>query len=177
MKNRIFILLGSNIDKERNLPAAIQCLQNWCQVAAVSDIYESHPVGLKDQPNFFNAAVLVESNMDARTFRRAILNKIESRLKRVRTSEKNAPRTIDADMVLFNDEVFDLDLDHHIPDPELLKHVHVIVPVAQLNPEFVHPETGETLGDIAQRLTKEVEFRGGDELRRLSEAALKSGIS
>ena len=114
MKNRIFVLLGSNIEKEKNLPAAVGYLEEWCRVRALSDVYETCPVGLEDQPIFFNAAVLVESSMDALQFRQEVLEKIEAKLKRVRTSDKNAPRTIDADLVLFNDDVLDLDADHHI---------------------------------------------------------------
>ena len=172
MKNRIFVLLGSNIDKEKNMPEAVGYLENWCQVRAISDVYETCPVGLEDQPTFFNAAVLVESSLDARQFRQAVLEKIESRLKRVRTSDKNAPRTIDADLILFNDDVFDLDDDHHIPDPELLQHLHVIVPVAELEPDYIHPESFESLSTIANRLTKEVDERGGDKLKRRSDIVL-----
>ena len=176
MKNRVFVLLGSNIIKEKNLPAAVQYLHNWCQVKAVSSVYETCPVGLEDQPIFFNAAALVESSLNARQFRRDILEKIESRLKRIRTEDKNAPRTIDADLVLFNDEVFDLDPDHHIPDPELLDHLHVIAPVSELDPDFIHPETGESLGSIARRLDEEVDIRGGDKLKHRSDIVLPAGF-
>jgi len=177
MKNRIFVLLGSNIDKEKNLPEAVGYLEDWCQVKAISDVYETCPVGLEDQPIFFNAAVLVESSLDARQFRRDVLEKIESRLNRVRTSDKNAPRTIDADLILFNDDIFDLDADHHIPDPDLLLHLHVIVPVAELEPDFIHPEISESLSTIAHHLTKEVDERGGDKLKRRSDIVITSSRS
>lgn len=177
MKNRIFVLLGSNIEKEKNLPAAVGYLEEWCQVNAISDVYETCPVGLEDQPIFFNAAVLVESSMDAIQFRRDVLEKIEAKLKRVRTSDKNAPRTIDADLVLFNDDVFDLDADHHIPDPDLLQHLHVIVPVAELEPNYIHPEICKPLSIIARRLTKEVDERGGDKLKRRSDIVISTGKS
>ncbi len=165
MKNRIVILLGSNIDKERNLPLAVGYLTVWCQVERTSGVYETCPVGLEDQPTFLNAAVLVESSLDAFHFRRDILDRIELTLKRVRTLDKNAPRTIDADLILFNEDVFELDSEHHVPDPDLLKHLHVIVPVADVAPDLVHPETGELLSDIARRLNEEVKERGGDLLK------------
>lgn len=152
MANCVYILLGSNIDKENNLPQAVRLLADIDNVVAVSSVYESAPVGLEDQPLFFNAAVQVETELSAADFRRQVLARIESRLGRIRTSDKNAPRTIDADMVLFNDDVFELDEDHHIPDPDLLQFPHVAVPVAELAPDYVHPETGERLGYIAAML-------------------------
>ena len=65
-------------------------------------------------------------------------------------------RTIDADLVLFNDEVFDYNCYdgacRHIPDPDLLKFAHVAVPVADILPDMPHPETAEPMSAIAARL-------------------------
>jgi 2-amino-4-hydroxy-6-hydroxymethyldihydropteridine diphosphokinase len=154
--NRIFVVLGSNINKEKNLPLAVRFLSKLCHVAAVSPVYETVPVGPSDQPNFFNAAVLVETEIGPIEFKEVVLSKIERRLQRQRTADKNAPRTIDADIVLFNDEVLDYgrpgSRQRHIPDPDLLEFAHVAVPVAQLAPNMPHPETGEPLATIAGRL-------------------------
>ena len=155
MMNRIFVLLGSNIDKEKNLPAAARLLADCCQVTAFSRVFETAPVGLADQPHFLNAAALVETRLGAAEFREKVLSRIERELGRVRTSDKNAPRTIDADIVLFNQAVFDLDEDHHIPDPDLLKFPHVAIPVADLSPDMLHPESGERLAEIAARLVRQ----------------------
>jgi 2-amino-4-hydroxy-6-hydroxymethyldihydropteridine diphosphokinase len=152
MANYAYILLGSNIDKERNLPAAVRLLATSSRVMAVSAVYETAPVGLEDQPLFLNAAALVETELPAAAFRSQVLARVEQQLGRVRTADKNAPRTIDADMILFNDDVFDLDEAHHIPDPDLLEFPHIAVPIAELAPEMVHPETGQRLADIAQEL-------------------------
>lgn len=160
MGNQAFVLLGSNIDKERNLPKAVGFLGDWCKVLKVSTVYETCPVGLERQPTFFNAAVLIETRHTARVFTREILARLESKLGRVRAADKNAPRTIDADLVLFNREVFDLDDSHHIPDPDLLKFRHVAVPIAELMPDYLHPEAGESLISIANRLV-EIADRSG----------------
>jgi 2-amino-4-hydroxy-6-hydroxymethyldihydropteridine diphosphokinase len=153
--NSVFIILGSNINKERNLPEAVRRLGGLCRVVAVSSVYETLPVGLPDQPNFLNAAVRIETELAAGQVKESILGQIEKQLGRRRTADKNAPRTIDADLVLFNDEVFDYVYDgrrRHIPDPDLLKFPHVATPVAELAPEMLHPETVEPLSAIAQRL-------------------------
>ena len=159
MCNQVVIALGSNIDKERNMVRAIQMLGELCRVTAVSPIYETEPVGLRNQPNFFNAAVLVETSLSTREIKQQVINVIEARLKRVRQPDKNAPRTIDADIVLFNDAVFEYDGGdgrlRPIPDPDLLRFAHVAVPVADLLPNFPHPKTGEPLAEIASRLMDE----------------------
>lgn len=154
--NRVFVLLGSNINKERNLPEAIRLLSFLCRVTAVSSIYESIPVGLREQPNFLNAALILETTLSAAELKAGPLSEIERQLKRERLSDKNAPRTIDLDIVLFNDEVFDYPgpdgRPRHIPDPDLLRFPHAIVPTAELAPHMPHPETGEPLQTIATRL-------------------------
>lgn len=149
--NTVFVLLGSNIDKEKNLPAAVHLLAQLSEVQAVSSVYETVPVGLSPQPNFFNAAVQISTPLTAAAVKQELLVYIEQQLKRVRCSDKNAPRTIDADIVLFNDEIFDY-LGRHIPDPDLLRFSHVAVPIAELIPTHPHPETGERFAAIAQRL-------------------------
>ncbi|MCI0394114.1 MAG: 2-amino-4-hydroxy-6-hydroxymethyldihydropteridine diphosphokinase [Chloroflexi bacterium] len=152
MPNRVLVSLGSNIDKEKNLPAAVRLLSRYGRVVAISTVYETRPVGLVGQPNFLNAAALVETELDAGRFKREVLARIEAELGRRRAADKNAPRTIDADITLFNDAVFDLDEGHHIPDPGLLEFAHVAVPAAELAPDLPHPETGEPLSAIAARL-------------------------
>lgn len=154
--NRAVILLGSNIDKEVNLPKAVRILRECCRVTAVSAIYETVPVGLLNQANFFNAAILIKTEWNASQIKEQLLSRIEERLQRVRQMDKNAPRTIDADLVLFNDEVFDYNCYdgacRHIPDPDLLRFAHVAVPVADILPDMPHPETAEPMSAIAARL-------------------------
>ena len=160
MLNQVVIALGSNIEKEQNLPRAIELLREMCEVTAVSPIYETEPVGLLNQPNFWNTAVLLQTDLTASQIKQQIIGTIETKLKRVRQTDKNAPRTIDADIVLFNDAVFEYDggdgRSRPIPDPDLTKFPHVAVPVADLLPDFPHPQTGEPLGELAQRLLAEV---------------------
>lgn len=157
--NQVVIALGSNIEKEQNLPQAIALLREMCVVTAVSPIYETEPVGLLNQPRFWNAAVLIETDLSASEIKQQIIGPIETKLKRVRQADKNAPRTIDADIVLFNDAVFEYDggdgRSRAIPDPDLRRFAHVAVPVADLLPDFPHPETGELLRELAKRVLEE----------------------
>ena len=149
--NSVYILLGSNIDKETNIPQAISMLKKMCRVKMVSSIYETVPVGLINQPNFFNVIVNIETDLKPAELKEQILNVIEMKLKRVRNDLKESPRTIDADIILFNNEIIEYD-NHYIPDPDLLTCLHIAVPVAELAPELKHPETDDTMASICRKL-------------------------
>lgn len=163
--NNVVIVLGSNIDKEVNLPLAVQLLRELCTITAVSPVYETIPVGLRNQPNFLNTAVCIQTNLTATELKQGPIHTIETKLKRIRTQDPNAPRTIDADIVLFNDDVFEYDGGdgrlRQIPDPDLLKFPHVAIPVADLFPQKKHPQTGEPLDSLAQRLLEKVTIQHG----------------
>jgi 2-amino-4-hydroxy-6-hydroxymethyldihydropteridine diphosphokinase len=162
--NWVVITLGSNIEKEKNMPASIQYLQQKTTLLAVSPLYETLGVGCGDNPpNYFNAAALIETELDPISLKHNVLSTIEQQLGRKRTMNKNAPRTIDMDICLFNEEIFDYE-GRHVPDPDLLKYAHVIVPVADLLPDLPHPETGELLSDIAARIMA----NAGDSIWRAS---------
>lgn len=149
--NDVYLLLGSNIDRERNLPEAVRLLCQMTDVVAVSTVYETAPVGLTAQPSFFNAAAHIRTSLSPSAIKQMIIQPIEHTLKRVRLPDKNAPRTIDLDIVLYNLEILEYD-GRHIPDPDLLLFSHVAVPVAELAPTLRHPETGATLKEIAEGL-------------------------
>jgi 2-amino-4-hydroxy-6-hydroxymethyldihydropteridine diphosphokinase len=150
--NRVFVALGSNIRPAFNLRQAVRRLASRCTVRAVSPVYETAPVGKADQPNFLNAAVLIETERDAAALKE-VLQAIESELGRVRTADKNAPRTIDLDITLFDQQALEVG-GRHIPDPDLLRYAHIAVPMADLAPGYRHPETGQTLRQIAESLSR-----------------------
>lgn len=146
--NLAYLSLGSNIEPESNLPAAVAQLAQFGRVRAVSSVWQTAPLGFADQPDFLNAAVLLETSLSAGALCEDAIAQIERNLKRVRTTDKSGPRTIDIDVVLFNDDV--LSLGHrHIPDPEVLERPFVAILLAEVAPDYVHPETGETLHEIA----------------------------
>ena len=149
--NRAYLSLGSNIEPERNLVQAVRLLGECCRLSAVSAVYETRPVGRADQPNFLNAAVLLETELAPEALKDTVLGPIEEELGRVRSADKNAPRTIDLDISLWNEEVLDLG-PRHIPDPEIVQFPHIARPLANLAPGYVHPETGLTRAEIADRL-------------------------
>lgn len=149
---RAFVSLGSNIEPEQNLKEAVQRLAARAHLLAVSPVYETQPVGTTDQPSFLNAAALIETHLTPAELKTQVLQAIEEELGRVRTADKNAPRTIDLDISLFGDEVLEVE-NRHIPDPEILQFAHIARPLADLAPHQRHPETGQTLLEIAEGLS------------------------
>ena len=153
--NRAYLLLGSNIDKERNLVRGIQLLAQNQHVLAVSSVYETEPVVKPDQEQFLNAAMIIETSLSPVALKETVLRPIERKLVRKRTNDRYAPRTIDIDVVLFNSEVIHVD-SLVIPDPDLLIHPHIAIPLAEIAPDYVHPKTGEKLAEIAGRFIPSV---------------------
>ena len=148
--NLAYLSLGSNIEPEHNLPEAVAQLARFGRVRAVSSIWQTASVGFTDQPDFLNAAVLLETEMSAVTLRQQAISQIENALGRVRTENKNGPRPIDIDIMLFNHDM--LSIGHRrIPDPELLERCFVAIPLAEIAPDYVHPEEKVSLMEIALR--------------------------
>lgn len=142
------ISLGSNIDPERFLPLALERLASIGRLIAVSNAYQNPAVGGRPQPDFLNAAALLQVEQDSAALRRR-LREIEAGLGRARTADKYAPRTIDLDLVWLGDR---LESDPPLPDPEIERHPHLAIPLAELAPERRHPRSGEALRSIADRL-------------------------
>lgn len=151
--NRAYLSLGSNIEAETNLPAAVRAISSYGQIRAVSRVWESAPFGesasSRRDADFLNAAVLLETHLSTGELCVDVIPSIESRLGRVRDPrDKNAPRTIDIDLSLFNREVLTQGR-RAIPDPELILRPFVAIPLAELDPDYVHPTDGRTLAQIA----------------------------
>lgn len=149
----VLVVLGSNIEPEANLVAAVRFLSELVTVEAASPAYRSAPVGSPGSPPFLNAAVALSTDLSPGDLKREVLRPIEAALGRVRGADRNAPRTIDLDLALYGALVVD-DRAHGLvlPDPAILEHAHVAVPLADLAPGFEHPVTGERLASIAARL-------------------------
>jgi 2-amino-4-hydroxy-6-hydroxymethyldihydropteridine diphosphokinase len=151
--NRACLSLGSSIDAERNLREALRLLSHAGSIAAVSSVWESPAEDRPDDPPFLNAAVILETPLSAAELRGA-LRAIETEMGRLRSSDPFAPRTIDIDIMLFNRDVVAIG-NRTIPDDEILRRAFVALPLAEIDPGFVHPVTGETLAAIAARFDAE----------------------
>jgi len=149
MTQKAFISLGSNIDPEQNLPLAAKNLEIIGEIMAVSMVYQNPAFGPTPQPDFLNAAVMIATDLEPLEIR-ARLRKIEAEMGRVRSKDKYAPREIDLDLCLLGERIFESP-ELTLPDPDLLERPHLIGPMAELDPAFIHPVTKESLGRIAER--------------------------
>ncbi len=147
--HRVFIGLGSNIEAEENLPAAVRMLGRYGDVTAASAVYETIPVRFTAQANFLNAAVLFETDRPLAAVLGEIVPTIERSLGRRRDpANPSGPRTIDLDVALFDDLVTG-ESGRTLPDPDILRYPFVAIPLAELDPNYVHPTDGRTLAAIA----------------------------
>lgn len=144
--HRVYLSLGSNIEAEKNLPKAMELLRKAGRIEMVSSIWESESVGF-DGPNFLNLCLLLLSPLQPHEFKENVIRPIEAELGRVRYADKNAPRTIDIDIVLFDDTPL---------NTEFWDYAFVAVPLAELVPEFVHPLRGEKLIRVAEQAQGQV---------------------
>jgi len=152
----VVVLAGSNIDPDRCVPEAVHYLRRRgdLSVVAVSDCYQTAAVGSTDDaPDFVNAAIRISTTLGPEELR-DVLHSIEAELGRVRTDDRNAPRTIDLDIVFYGDLVKDFD-GWSLPDPDMELHPHVAVPVADVVPDWVHPVSQRQANEIAATLVSE----------------------
>jgi 2-amino-4-hydroxy-6-hydroxymethyldihydropteridine diphosphokinase len=138
--SRAYVGLGSNVgDRERNLRDALALLDGpEVQVVAVSRFRETDPVGYLEQPRFLNAAALVETGLAARELLERLLA-VERSLGRERTGPRFGPRTIDLDLLLYDDETID-EPGLTVPHPRLAERRFVLEPLAELDPELMLPD-------------------------------------
>lgn len=160
--NTVYIAIGSNIDPETNVRRCIDLLREYTHLVAVSSIYQTPPMGYADQDDFLNLAVLIETEQAPEQVRVLLLDQIEQELGRERDPKlKSGPRTIDLDIALWNNEVLDYGA-RHIPHPDVTEFAHTILPIAELAPDYIHPEAKRTLADIAEGVSQEGIFRRED---------------
>jgi 2-amino-4-hydroxy-6-hydroxymethyldihydropteridine diphosphokinase len=137
--NTVILGLGSNIAPEKNLPKALQKLSRYARIAAVSSLWKTAAVG-SSGPAFLNAAVQITIAADLNYLKMEILSVIETSLGRVRVADKNAARTIDLDILVFNQEVI---------DKNIFRFDHLILPLAELIPELKDKDSRKTLAELA----------------------------
>lgn len=135
--NEVYLLLGSNIDPEKHIPQALDALNKspLLEVKKISTTWRTKAVGTVSD-DFLNVAVMITTGCELHCLKEMILGEIENNLGRIRTEDKNAPRTIDLDIIVFNDELL---------DPDVFELDHLTLPLADLLPDLYSEKYGCTL--------------------------------
>jgi len=158
----IFIGVGSNIDAERNIVKALDILARQVQFVDISTFYETEPIGAPGTPKFLNGVVAIDTHIPPRPLKFEVLRLVESALDRARSGDKNAPRTIDLDVLLYHDLTVDDDA-LRVPDPDIYSRNFLACCLAELAPGAV------VEGVPIQRLVDESESDGMREAAELTQ--------
>ncbi|MCB1865779.1 MAG: 2-amino-4-hydroxy-6-hydroxymethyldihydropteridine diphosphokinase [Chromatiales bacterium] len=142
---RAYISIGSNIEPERHIDAALRALRQEFDVRSVSPVYRSKAEGF-DGEDFLNVAVAIDSALKPAPIVE-ILTRIEDDNGRTRGGARFAARTLDLDLLTYGDEVIDIG-NLHLPRPEILRYAFVLKPLADIAGTDRHPVVGERYADL-----------------------------
>lgn len=148
----IYISIGSNINRQRNIQLAVNLLISNFSKITYSNVYESEAMGF-DGDAFYNLVVKTSSTESLETLL-LTLKKIERDCGRDSESNKPekkfAPRTIDLDLLLFGNKIFHNE-QIDIPRKDITEYAFVLLPLSELAPDLQHPELKISMGDLWQR--------------------------
>jgi 2-amino-4-hydroxy-6-hydroxymethyldihydropteridine diphosphokinase len=162
-----YIALGSNLSSSAGTPAqtldaALVRLGELGTVLARSRYYETAPVGYADQPSFLNAAAALSTSLEPEVLLDRLLA-IERDFGRDRTHGiPNGPRTLDLDLLLCGNRILNTP-DLQLPHPRMTERAFVLVPLRDIAPGLIHPQTGRSVAQLVNDLThlKEESIHGG----------------
>jgi len=138
-------------DRQDNLDKALDFLSQRLRVEKVSSVYDTEPVGDIEQPRFLNLVCRGYTSLAPMELLR-LAKGIESKLDRVR-GKPNAPRPIDIDILFYGDQIIET-TELVIPHPRLTERAFVLIPLAEIAPDLVHPVNGKIVKELKREVTE-----------------------
>ena len=135
----VFIGIGSSLNRSESVKVGIQSLKNMFGTLSISPLYESEAVGFKGE-NFYNLVVGFITTLQVKELL-SQLKKIEIESGRLENAIKFTPRTLDLDLLLYDDYV---EPQLNIPRAEITKNAFVLKPLAEIAPDRIHPVLNKT---------------------------------
>ena len=156
--NKAILLIGGNLgDRTGQLREAVAQIDKQVgRVEKISSLYETAAWGVEEQPDYLNQALLVATEMDARTLLHTVLA-IEHEIGRVRRQKWGA-RVIDIDIIFFNDAIIN-EPDLKIPHPQMQFRQFVLVPLMEILPEWQHPVLHQSVSTLLDNCTDQLPAR------------------
>lgn len=148
---RAFVAFGSNIDPDKNIKAAVLALASHVQIVAISNVYRTDAEERPEQPRFYNCIVEIRTEIPAWDLKFQVLRTIEAALGRHRTSDRFAPRSIDLDLILYDELVVNAD-GLVLPDPDIGRRPFLALPLSELAPNLTLPDMSLSITEIASSL-------------------------
>jgi len=146
----VYLGLGSNLgDREQNVARAIDLLAQRVKVEKTSSLYVTEPVDHSDQPLFLNIVCRIRTSLAPEDLL-GLAKRIESAMGR-KPSFVNGPRPIDIDILFYGDRVVNVPR-LVIPHPRVQERAFVLVPLAEIAPNLVHPVSGQTVTQMVGQL-------------------------
>lgn len=156
--NRAYLLIGGNLgNRSAYLNEAIVHIQQFCgNIVHSSAIYETAAWGKTDQPNFYNQALAIDTDLTPEELMQKLLD-IEAQMGRIR-SEKLGPRIIDLDILLIDDLVIHTE-NLQIPHPSMAFRRFVLLPLCEIAPDLVHPFSLKKMTQLLAECTDELDVQ------------------
>jgi len=149
---QVYVSIGSNIEPNSHIRAGLAHMRQRFGTLTLSPVYESEAVGF-DGDNFYNLVAAFETGVDVHSVAN-ILREIEKNNGRKRTEKRFSARTLDLDILLYDDLIFK---DMNVPRNEILKYAFVLLPLSEIAPALKHPVTGQSYADLWQAFDKQGE--------------------